>query len=122
MDTVCHDEASCLTTPLPLGPAVPDRAMTEGLPCTDGEKAEPSATGLVRLLSEAANPCRTSECTQADLARLLNLVGQATAHVQRHGINTVDHIVLSGALKMIARDIPAVANVLQQQDWQWFGR
>jgi hypothetical protein len=102
-----------------------DAAMTDVPPSWEDEKPpmrESSATELARRLSEVALRCRAPGCTQDDLASLENLTQRATAHVRTHGINTVDHIVLSGALKVIVRDIPAVADILQQARWQWFGR
>jgi hypothetical protein len=115
MNTVCHNEACCLTIPSPGGSA----GMTHG---ANSQTPVLSATVLARELSEAARHCRTAQCAAADLARLDALANQAVAHVQRVGIDTVDHIVLSGTLKMLVRDIPALGNTLQHAGWQWAHR
>lgn len=77
-----------------------------------------SSTELARQLSDAALAYRASHADEA-LARLESLAREATAHVGRVGEGTVDHIVLSSVLKLIAPDVPSVAQVLHEAGWRW---
>lgn len=77
-----------------------------------------SSTELARQLSDAALAYRASR-DDAVLTRLESLAREAAAHVSRVGEGTVDHIVLSSVLKLIAADVPLVAQVLQQAGWRW---
>lgn len=86
----------------------------------NAESHELSSTELARELSVAARQFRSAEGGQ-DASRLERWVRKAAAHVRGSGLSTVDHIVLSGTLATIARDIPAIASILQEEGWQWFG-
>lgn len=77
-----------------------------------------SSTELARHLSDAALAYRASR-DDATLAHLESLARAAAAHVSRVGEGSVDHIVLSSVLKLIAADVPPVAQVLQQAGWRW---
>jgi hypothetical protein len=77
-----------------------------------------TATELTRRLSDAALTYRTTRDDQA-LAQLHSLARVAAAHVRRAGEGTVDHIVLSSILKLIASEAPSVGQVLQQAGWHW---
>lgn len=77
-----------------------------------------TSTELARHLSNAALAYRTSRDDQA-LAQLESLARDAAAHVRRVGEGTVDHIVLSSILKLIASDVPSVEQALQQAGWRW---
>jgi hypothetical protein len=112
MRTELRDEASCYTEHLPIcGPPATDSANAD---CDDL-----SSTELARELSNAA----LQFCSQGqDLSNLERLVRKAAAHVRGSGLRTVDHIVLSGTLSTISRDIPFIVSILEEEGWQWFRR
>lgn len=77
-----------------------------------------TTTELAHKLSLAARAYQSSRNDQ-DLLALEILVRQAISRVRQIGIGSVDHIVLSGALKPIADEVPSVVTILQNEQWQW---
>ena len=77
-----------------------------------------SSIELANRLSAAAVAYQSSRQGET-LARLAALVREAAAHVHRVGEGTVDHIVLSSALRVIVSDIPALEQVLGEVGWNW---
>lgn len=77
-----------------------------------------TATELAQQLSDAALAYRASP-KEGNLSRVESLAREAAAHVARIGEGTVDHIILSSVLKLIAAEVPSVAKVLQQGGWHW---
>jgi hypothetical protein len=77
-----------------------------------------TSTELARRLSDAAIAYRTSADEQV-LIELESLASAAILHVAHAGEGTVDHIVLSSVLKLIAADVPSVAHTLEQEGWRW---
>lgn len=77
-----------------------------------------SSTELARRLSDAALAYRSLRDDRT-LAELESLAYDTAAHVRSVGDGSVDHIVLSSALKLIAVDVPSVEHALKQAGWRW---
>jgi hypothetical protein len=77
-----------------------------------------TSTQLARRLSEAALRYRETG-SGAALLELEALARSAVVHVRRAGQGTVDHIVLSGTLRRIVADVPALEPALVESGWSW---
>jgi hypothetical protein len=108
MSSDVGDEASCHMEHLP----VCGRGATAPAECPDL-----SATELARELSNAVLQFRSQG---QDLSTLVRLVRKAAAHVRDHGLRTVGHIVLSGTLTRICREVPSIVSILKEEGWVWF--
>lgn len=78
-----------------------------------------TSTQMARYLSGAALRFRATG-SGAALLELESLARSAAIHVRRAGQGTVDHIVLSGALRLIVVDVPGLEPVLRESGWAWF--
>jgi hypothetical protein len=77
-----------------------------------------TSTQMARCLSEAALRYRETG-SGAALLELESLARSAAVHVRRAGQGTVDHIVLSGTLRLIVVDVPGLEAVLRESGWSW---
>ena len=77
-----------------------------------------TSTQMAQRLSEAALRYRETG-SDAALLELEALARSAAVHVGRSGQGTVDHIVLSGTLRLIVVDVPGLEPVLRKSGWSW---
>ena len=77
-----------------------------------------TAVTLARQLSEAAVAYQARHDSDA-LLTLESLVEAAAARVRGAGEGTVDHIVLSGTLRLLVLEMPHLDLVLTKAGWIW---